>query len=91
MLSKKYIFDPNLSKERIIFMKPNLVEEMLEGNEKEDITAEWYVDTEYDCDAEIDGNSITLTCSDIDAISNTITLKIINSGMESQLEVSVRA
>ena len=41
--------------------------------------------------AEIDGNSITLTCSDIDAISNTITLKIINSGMESQLEVSVRA
>ena len=62
-----------------------------EGNEKEGITAEWYVDTEYDCDAEIDGNSITLTCSDIDAISNTITLKIINSGMESQLEISVRA
>jgi len=36
MLSKKYIFDPNLSKERIIFMKPNLVEEILDGNENED-------------------------------------------------------
>ena len=31
MLSKKYIFDPNLSKDRIIFMKPNLDEEMDEG------------------------------------------------------------
>ena len=33
MLSKKYIFDPNLSKDRIIFMKPNLVEDIGDVNE----------------------------------------------------------
>ena len=36
MLSKKYIFDPNLSKDRIIFMKPNLVEDIGDGNDNED-------------------------------------------------------
>ena len=36
MLSKKYIFDPNLSKDRIIFMKPNLVEDIGEDNNNED-------------------------------------------------------
>ena len=36
MLSKKYIFDPKLSKDRIIFMKPDLDEEMNEGNENDE-------------------------------------------------------
>ena len=36
MISKKYIFDPNLSKDRIVFIKPNLADEMLESNENEE-------------------------------------------------------
>ena len=36
MLSKQYIFDPNLSKDRIIFMKPNLVEDLTDNNENEE-------------------------------------------------------
>ena len=36
MLSKKYIFDPNLSKDRIFFIKPNLEEEMNPVNENDE-------------------------------------------------------
>ena len=40
MLNRKYIFDPNLSKDLIIFSKPNLGEEMAQINEKDDNKSE---------------------------------------------------
>ena len=40
MLNRKYIFDPNLSKDLIIFSKPNLGEEMVQINEKDDNKSE---------------------------------------------------
>ena len=36
MLSRKYIFNPNLSLDKIIFLKPNLVEDLGEGHENDD-------------------------------------------------------
>ena len=40
MLNRKYIVDPNLSKDLIIFSKPNLGEEMAQINEKDDNKSE---------------------------------------------------
>ena len=62
-----------------------------DGEEQEDIVASWYVESEYDINYEIDGNTIALSCSDIDAIGSKIKLKIINTNMESELEVLVKA
>ena len=36
MLSRQYIFNPNLSLDKIIFLKPNLVEDLDEGKENDD-------------------------------------------------------
>ena len=36
MLSRQYIFNPNLSSDKIIFLKPNLVEELSVDNENDD-------------------------------------------------------
>ena len=36
MLNRNYIFNPNLSLDKIIFVKPNLIEELGENNENDD-------------------------------------------------------
>lgn len=59
------------------------------GDEK-DIVAQWYIDSEYDIESNIEGNSITLSCSDVDAIGSKIILRIINSNMESSLDILVK-
>ena len=64
---------------------------MNENGEEQDVEAQWYVESDYDIGYEIDGNTITLSCSDIDAIGSNINLRIINTNMESSLEVLVRA
>ena len=64
---------------------------MNDADEEKDITAQWYIESDYDIDSEIDGNSITLSCSDTDAIGSKIKLKIINANMESSLDILVKA
>lgn len=60
-----------------------------DGNEQ-NIIAEWYVESDYDVDYEINDNTINLSCSDINAIGSKVKLKIINTNMESSLDVLVR-
>lgn len=64
---------------------------MNDADEEKDITAQWYIESDYDIDSEIDGNSITLSCSNTDAIGSKIKLKIINTNMESSLDILVKA
>lgn len=53
------------------------------------VTAEWNVDADFEVDYTIDGNTITLSCSDKTAIGREVTLKIVNNGLESDLAVLI--
>jgi hypothetical protein len=59
------------------------------GNKLNNITASWKVDCDYDITQKVNGNQITLSCSDTSAIGEIITLKITNAGYESSLEIDI--
>ena len=63
----------------------------VDGNIVSDIEAQWDVETEANVSHVISGNTITLSCSDRSAVGQSILLKIVNEGMESSLELSIRS
>ena len=59
------------------------------GVEDDSVTAEWEIESDFAVDSTIDGNKIYLSCSDKSAVGKEFTLKIINSGLESELVVLI--
>lgn len=60
------------------------------GETRDDIVAQWEVQSEYNIDYTIDGNSISITCDDEKALGSRIILKITNEGCEATIELPVR-
>lgn len=62
-----------------------------DGNQVDNIIAEWEIDCDCKLSTEIDGNNIKISCSDINAIGNTFELKIMNKNMSSSIYIAIRA
>lgn len=60
-----------------------------DGNVKDDVVAEWSVESEFEIITEIDGNTILVSCKDKAAVGSTAILRITNAGMESSLELYI--
>lgn len=53
------------------------------------ITAEWAVEADFGVDYTVDGNTLTVSCSDKAAVGKELVVKITNSGLESELSVLI--
>lgn len=60
-----------------------------DGNAVDGYTAEWELTADFDFDYTIDGNTVSVECSDKKALGNELKIKITNTGMESELSVLV--
>ena len=62
-----------------------------DGEEVDDITATWEVNSDYNLTTEINGNEIKISCADTSAIGKMVELKITNEGMGSSTLIAIRA
>lgn len=59
------------------------------GKAVDGYTAEWELTADFDFDYTIDGNTVSVGCSDKDALGSELKINITNRGMESELSVLV--
>lgn len=59
------------------------------GEKVDGTTATWEIDADFTVESTIDGNTIYISCSDETAVGQELTLKVTNSGLESELAVLI--